>query len=165
MADVKGTSRRNFLRGAAMTSGALVAGAGAMESAGAEPVKAVRPNVLMICADQFRADFVGANHANPTTKTPHIDALAARGTNFQQAVCNQPLCSPSRASFMTGMTATKVGVWKLGLELGQTAPSVATVLGKAGYTTAFMGKWHVSATGADSAAKDAADAPGAGGVR
>lgn len=99
----------------------------------------------MICADQFRADFVGANRQNPSVKTPHIDALAERGTNFTQAVCNQPLCSPSRASFLTAMNATKTGVWKLGLEMDHSLPTIATELKRGGYTTAFIGKWHVSA--------------------
>jgi len=105
-----------------------------------------RPNVLMICADQFRADFVGANRENPSTRTPHLDALAARGTNFRKAVCNQPLCSPSRASFLTGVTATKAGVWKLGLELDHSIPTIATVLRQAGYSANFIGKWHISRT-------------------
>ena len=68
-------SRRSFLRNAALTAGAVTAVA---KSAVAEPSSqsARRPNVLMICADQFRADFVGANHENPSVVTPHIDALA-----------------------------------------------------------------------------------------
>ncbi|MEO6923661.1 MAG: sulfatase-like hydrolase/transferase [Bryocella sp.] len=126
-----------------MASGALMGGAASAET----PVATRRPNILMICADQFRADFVGANHANPSVITPHLDALAARGTNFAETVSNQPLCSPSRASFMTGVTATKTGVWKLGLELDHSLPTVATECKKAGYTTAFIGKWHIAATG------------------
>jgi arylsulfatase A-like enzyme len=135
------SSRRNFLRGAALASGALVAGTARADGA---VEKTVRPNILMICSDQFRADFVGANRENPSVKTPNIDALVARGTNFAQAVCNQPLCSPSRASFLTGMNATKTAVWKLGPELDHSLPTVATELKKNGYITAFMGKWHVS---------------------
>ena len=142
------TTRREFLRSAALASGALAtadtAATAAVVGAAASPRR--RPNILMICADQFRADFVGANHENPSVKTPNLDALAARGTNFRKAVCNQPLCSPSRASFMTGMYATKTDVWKLGLELNHTIPSIATVLKQAGYSTNFMGKWHVSRT-------------------
>jgi arylsulfatase A-like enzyme len=99
----------------------------------------------MICADQFRADFVGANRENPSVKTPHIDALASRGTNFRQCCSNQPLCSPSRASFMTGRYATETSVWKLGLELDHTLPTIATEFRRAGYQAAFIGKWHVSA--------------------
>jgi arylsulfatase A-like enzyme len=98
----------------------------------------------MICADQFRADFVGANHQNPSVRTPHLDALAARGANYRQPVCNQPLCSPSRASFLTGVTATQANVWRLGFELNHSIPSIATVLKSQGYTTAFFGKWHLA---------------------
>jgi arylsulfatase A-like enzyme len=99
----------------------------------------------MICADQFRSDFVGANGENPSVKTPNIDALAARGINFSKAVCNQPLCSPSRASFLTSMHATNTGVWKLNLEPNHSLPTIATTLKQAGYSTNFIGKWHVSA--------------------
>jgi arylsulfatase A-like enzyme len=104
-----------------------------------------KPNVLMICADQFRADFVGANNENPSVQTPHIDALTARGVNFRQCMTNQPLCSPSRASFITGQYATETGVWKLGVELDHSLPTIATEFRKNGYTTNFMGKWHISA--------------------
>jgi arylsulfatase A-like enzyme len=136
------SSRRDFLRSAALTTGALAASSEALSGqvSSAKP----QPNVLMICADQFRTDFVGLNHDNPSVHTPHLDALGARGVNFNQAVCNQPLCSPSRASFLTGVTATQAKVWRLGLELDHSIPSVATVLKSRGYTTAFYGKWHVA---------------------
>lgn len=144
------STRRGFLKGAALASGALASAGKVMASMSETTVGSKaptrRPNVLMICADQFRADFVGANCENPSVKTPNLDALAARGTNFSKAVCNQPLCSPSRASFMTGVTATKAGIWMLGLELNHSIPSIATVFKQAGYSTNFMGKWHVSQT-------------------
>ena len=79
-------------------------------------------------------------------KTPHIDALAARGVSYIQCVTNQPLCSPSRASFMTSRYATETGVWKLELELDHALPTVATEFRRQGYTSNFIGKWHVSAT-------------------
>lgn len=136
------SSRRNFLRSAALASGALLAA----EPSPAQPSETPRrrPNVLMICSDQFRADFVGANGENPSVKTPNIDSLATRGANFNHCVCNQPLCSPSRASFMSGMYANRTGVFKLGLEPDHSFPSIATVLKSAGYSTHFIGKWHVS---------------------
>jgi arylsulfatase A-like enzyme len=124
--------------------------AGAM---GAATASSRRPNVLMICADQFRADFAGANHENPSVKTPHIDALAARGVNFSQCMSNQPLCSPSRASFLTGRYATETAVWKLGPELDHSLPTIATEFRKNGYTSNFMGKWHVSQTDMDDGKK------------
>jgi arylsulfatase A-like enzyme len=143
-------TRRDFLRSAALTSG-VVAAAGANVAAaagamGAAPASSRPPNVLMICADQFRADFVGASHENPSVKTPHIDALAARGVNFRNCVTNQPLCSPSRASFLTSRYATETSVWKLGNELDHSLPTIATEFQKSGYSANFMGKWHVSQT-------------------
>ena len=111
---------------------------------GAAPSVARRPNVLMICADQFRADFVGANCENPSAVTPHIDSLVERGISFRHCITNQPLCSPSRASFLTSRCATEAGVWKLGLELDHSLPTIATEFRKNGYSTHFLGKWHVS---------------------
>jgi arylsulfatase A-like enzyme len=125
------TSRRNFLRSAALASTAVAAG---RVAASAEAPPATRPNVLMICSDQFRPDFIGINRENPSVITPNLNALAARGTNFQFAVCNQPLCSPSRASFLTSRYATETNVWA----------TIATEFRKVGYTSNFMGKWHVS---------------------
>lgn len=138
------SSRRNFLRDAALFSSSALARGALSDPIGSSPK--TRPNILMICADQFRADFVGANGANPTVRTPHLDALCRRGANFQQAVCNQPLCSPSRASFLTGRTATETGVWRLGLELDHSLPTIATLLRQQGYVTAMYGKWHLAST-------------------
>ena len=144
-----GSTRRDFLRNA-LASGAVAAAAAKTspaqaQNSGAAP--AGKPNVLMICADQFRADFVGASHENPSVKTPHINALAERGVNFTQCMTNQPLCSPSRASFLTSRYATETAVWKLGIELDHSLPTIATEFRKNGYTSNFIGKWHVSYTG------------------
>jgi len=136
-------SRRAFLRNAALTGGAMMASAETHAQGTKKPAKK-QPNVLMICSDQFRTDFVASNGRNPSVKTPNIDALAARGASFQTCVCNQPLCSPSRSSFMSSNHGTRTGVWKLNLEPDHSLPSVATVLKQQGYTTAFIGKWHQS---------------------
>jgi len=146
-------TRRDFLRGAALATGAAAATVAhasvpvGEEQRRDESPSGRRPNVLMICADQFRADFVGANHENPSARTPHIDALAERGVNFRQCVTNQPLCSPSRASFLTSRYATETAVWKLGIELDHKLPTIATEFRRNGYSANFMGKWHVSQTG------------------
>lgn len=139
------TSRRDFLRTAATATGAVLSGV-SVTSAETPLPQANRPNILMICSDQFRADFIGANGENPTVRTPNLDALAKRGTNYTHAVTNQPLCSPARACFLTGMQATRTGVWNLGeqLELDHSLPTIATQLKKAGYSTNFIGKWHVA---------------------
>jgi arylsulfatase A-like enzyme len=60
-----------------------------------------RPNIVVFVPDQLRADAVGA-FGNGVVSTPHLDALAARGTRFVNAYAQHPVCSPSRASFLTG---------------------------------------------------------------
>jgi arylsulfatase A-like enzyme len=61
----------------------------------------MRPNVVVFVPDQLRADAVGA-FGNTVVSTPYIDALAARGVRFDNAYAQHPVCSPSRASFLTG---------------------------------------------------------------
>lgn len=60
-----------------------------------------RPNILWICTDQQRFDNVNG-FGNPHVRTPHINRLMSRGVSFFQAYCQSPVCTPSRASFLTG---------------------------------------------------------------
>jgi arylsulfatase A-like enzyme len=147
------STRRDFLRNAAIAAGAAATAAAEPAAAGGASSSTSKPNVLMICSDQFRADFVGANHENPSAVTPHINALVERGVSFRHCVTNQPLCSPSRASFLTSRYATETGVWRLGPELDHSLPTIATEMRKNGYSTHFMGKWHVSQTNLPSGKK------------
>jgi len=144
------TARRAFLKGtaaAALTMGSEPLFA-ASEQHKAAPVPheapKKRPNIVLICSDQLRADFVGAYGENPDVHTPNIDTIAARGTLFNNAVTNQPLCSPSRACMMTSRYATEAGPWKLTIGLNKQLPTLATVLRENGYTTNFVGKWHLA---------------------
>jgi arylsulfatase A-like enzyme len=104
----------------------------------------VRPNVIIYLADQFRWDFIGANGKNGSTRTPNLDALCARGTNFTHAVTNQPVCAPARSVLMTSRYATETGVWRNGLPLSQSLPTLAGELRQAGYTANLIGKWHLA---------------------
>lgn len=150
-------TRRAFLQKAALAASAVATASAEPRAGAAEPASASSasqpPNVLMICADQFRADFVGANHENPSTVTPHIDALAQRGVTFRQCITNQPLCSPSRASFLTSRYANETDVWKLGIELNHNLPTIASEFRSHGYSAHFIGKWHVSQTALADGAK------------
>lgn len=134
------STRRDFLRNAAIAAGAAARAAAEPAAAGGASSSTSKPNVLMICSDQFRADFVGANHENPSAVTPHINALVERGVSFRHCVTNQPLCSPSRASFLTSRYATETGVWRLGPELDHSLPTIATEMRRNGNSTHFMGK-------------------------
>jgi|UPI00047AD3A3 arylsulfatase A-like enzyme len=138
-------SRRSFFKGtmAAAVAAAVPATAEAQKKAAAQPA-ARKPNIIIYLADQFRADFVGANGRNSSTRTPNIDALAARGKNFTHAVTNQPVCAPARSVLLTSRYATETGVWHNGLELDKSLPTLATELRKSGYTANMIGKWHLA---------------------
>lgn len=73
---------------------------------------ATRPNILFIAIDD-QNDWIGHMGGHPLVKTPHLDALAARGTTFLNAHCQAPLCNPSRTSLMFGLRPTTTGVYGL----------------------------------------------------
>ena len=68
-----------------------------------------RPNVVFIAIDD-QNDWIGCMAGHPLAKTPHIDALAQRGTVFLNAHCQAPLCNPSRASLMLSLRPTTTGI-------------------------------------------------------
>jgi len=137
-------NRRDFLRNsglAAAGGSAALAGTSAAETA---PKSKQRPNVILFLSDQFRWDFVGANGANSSTKTPNIDAMAERGVNFTHCVTNQPVCAPSRSVLFTSRYATETEVWHNGPGMKQDLPTLAAEFRKAGYTSNLIGKWHLA---------------------
>lgn len=139
-------SRREFMKRSAAAA-ALPALSGAGARGQVDPAKKSRPNIVIYIADQFRWDCVSAYGLNPMQVTPNLDGVAERGVAFQNAVTNQPLCSPSRACLFTGMYATQSGVWTLtNAEVGikPDAVTLATVLRGQGYSTNYIGKWHLA---------------------
>ncbi|MGH9325601.1 MAG: sulfatase-like hydrolase/transferase [Terriglobia bacterium] len=135
-------TRREFLKRAALAATASATTAKAAEAGPGDSIKP--PNILLIIADQFRWDFVGAYGLNPMQVTPNLDSIAQRGVAFENAVTNQPWCSPSRACLFTGQYGTTNGVWRLGPGLRPDATTLATVLRSHGYTANYIGKWHLS---------------------
>ena len=103
-----------------------------------------RPNILFLMTDQQRYDALGC--VNPLIRTPTLDALAARGVRFSQAVCNVPICVPSRYSMMTGLYGFQCGVrhntQMVTSDAGLPVPVLAQRLLDAGYQTAGIGKTH-----------------------
>jgi arylsulfatase A-like enzyme len=140
-------TRRNFLKQTAMAAAlAPLMNAGVRaEAAGSTDAPAKRPNVLLVISDQYRWDFICGYSRNPMDFTPNLDAMLRRGTAFENAFTNQPLCSPARACLFTGQYATQIGVWKNGPGLRLGAVTLATLLRQAGYTTNYIGKWHLMA--------------------
>ena len=99
------------------------------------------PNIVLIMADQLAPQFTGT-YGHPLVKTPHMDALAARGTRFDAAYCNSPLCAPSRASFMTGQLVSRIGAYDNAAEFSASIPTFAHYLRVMGYRTCLSGKMH-----------------------
>jgi len=100
-----------------------------------------RPNIVLIMADQLAPHFTGA-YGHPVVKTPHMDALAKRGSRFDAAYCNSPLCAPSRFSFMAGQLITRIAAYDNAAEFPATIPTFAHYLRQAGYRTCLSGKMH-----------------------
>ncbi|MBN2154151.1 MAG: sulfatase [Candidatus Lokiarchaeota archaeon] len=100
-----------------------------------------RPNVIWIFGDQHPWHALGCN-GNPDVKTPNIDAIAAAGVNFVNAVAGYPLCCPFRGSLLTGRYPHKV-VPGHQYQMDPAERTVAHAFNEAGYKTAYFGKWHV----------------------
>ena len=102
------------------------------------------PNILWICTDQQRYDTIGAL-GNPHVSTPNIDGLVATGVSFTRAYCQSPICTPSRASFLTGMYPSAVHVNGNGNEYFPDHPPLVTrLLAEAGYDCGLIGKLHLA---------------------
>ena len=101
-----------------------------------------KPNVLFILCDDLRPAALGC-YGSPHVKTPQIDRLAAEGVRFANAFCTTSLCSPSRASLLTGLYAHKHGVRDNFTELNPRLPQWPAILQKSGYATGYIGKWHM----------------------
>jgi arylsulfatase A-like enzyme len=103
-----------------------------------------RPNVVFILTDDQRSDAVGY-HAKPLLgiKTPNIDRIAAEGARFDNMFVTTSLCSPSRASFLSGMYTHNHGVYDNFTDYPVKMKSFPLALQQAGYTTGYIGKWHM----------------------
>ena len=100
-----------------------------------------RPNLLFLIADDHAGYVLGAN-GNAQAETPNLDRLAREGVNFSSHFCNQPVCTPSRQSLLTGEMPSAAGVTVLRTPLSPDKPTLAKQLQKAGYATAVFGKMH-----------------------
>lgn len=127
-------NRRNFVQ-------AAVASTLSGKLPGKAKTKASRPNILLLMADQMRADCLGA-YGNRLVKTPHLDSIAEQGARFDCAYTSTPSCTPARSALLTGLSP-----WHHGM-LGYTMMAAGyplekpRALAEAGYYTTVIGKNH-----------------------
>ena len=112
--------------------------------------RAARPNILFIYTDDQHWSAMGVVQKEqgeqarwPWLKTPNMDRLAADGVRFRNAFCINSLCSPSRATFLTGQYNYLNGVTGNGQDFPVTNVTCASLLTQGGYTTGYFGKWHM----------------------
>jgi arylsulfatase len=134
-------NRRNFL---STTAGsALFMDTGFRQCASARGAARSRPNLLLIMADQFRPDCLGAD-GNGVIQTPNLDRLASRGIRFRHAYSATPTCTPARAALLTGLSPWNHGMLGYG-EIAERYPiEMPRLLAQSGYYTAMIGKGHYS---------------------
>ncbi len=105
-----------------------------------------QPNIVFVFGDQWRQQATGYA-GNPDVKTPHLDALAKECVSFSRAISGCPVCSPYRASLLTGQRPLTHGVFVNDVCLEPNGASIAEAFSAAGYDTAYIGKWHVDGHG------------------
>ncbi len=104
-----------------------------------------KPNILFIMSDDHTTQAIGAygHKLAQLNPTPNIDALAKDGMRFDRVYCNNSICTPSRASIITGQYSQRNGVLTLSEKLPPANHHLPREMKKAGYQTAMVGKWHL----------------------
>ena len=108
-----------------------------------EASTADKPNIILVMADDQGWGQTGYyNH--PILKTPNLDAMAAAGLRFDRFYAGGPVCSPTRATVLTGRSHDRTNVQSHGYPLRNQEKTVAQALQRAGYATGHFGKWHLN---------------------
>ena len=135
-------ARREFLKMAGLTAAGVALGGCRTSEVAYE--SGDRPNVVVVFTDDQRWDCLGvAPEPLLSMKTPHLDRLAKEGALFENMFVTTSLCSPSRASFLSGLYAHSHGVMNNFTDYPEDLASYPRRLQEAGYNTAYIGKWHM----------------------
>ena len=136
--------RRGLLKAIAGAAAAKVASGQQSGPAALSRRSGVKPrNVIFILTDDHRYDAFGFLKGQSWLETPHLDSLARDGVNFRNAFVTTSLCSPSRASILTGQYAHKHKIVDNNTAIPRGTTFFPQYLQQAGYNTAFVGKWHM----------------------
>ena len=121
----------------------LATGAAPLVRPAAARAAAARPkNVLLLVSDQHRPHALSCD-GNPYARTPHLDALARSGVRFDDAYCSNPVCTPSRASILTGLYTHNHHAWGNSVPWPFEHKTMAHMFSRAGYMSALIGKMHM----------------------
>jgi arylsulfatase A-like enzyme len=104
---------------------------------------AARSHIIFVMADDMGWGQTGYR-GHPLLKTPNLDAMAAGGLRFERFYAGAPVCSPTRASVLTGRANDRTGVLSHGYALRLHEKTIAQALSAAGYVTGHFGKWHLN---------------------
>lgn len=113
------------------------------KSARQASIPAQRPNIIFVMADDMGWGQTGYR-GHPVLRTPNLDAMAANGLRFERFYAGGPVCSPTRASVLTGRSPDRTGVLSHGYALRLQERTIAQALKSAGYVTGHFGKWHLN---------------------
>jgi arylsulfatase A-like enzyme len=133
----EGLNRRDFMQRLGAGAVGLT-----MTPAATKGATTSRPNVLIILPDEWRAQALGCM-GNEDVHTPHIDRMASEGILFRHTLANTPVCCPARANIQTGMYTSRNGMVANDLRLRESLVGMGTQFSRAGYRTAYIGKWHL----------------------
>ena len=105
-----------------------------------------KPNIVFVFADQWRQQATGYA-GNTNVHTPNLDKLSKESMNFTHAISGCPVCTPYRASLLSGQTPLTHGVFVNDVPFSPNTQSIAKTFSRGGYKTAYIGKWHVDGHG------------------
>ena len=135
--------RRKFIKNICIAAGSAGVSLGMVLSK-ADGAKGQKPNIVLMMSDDQGWGETGYN-GHPYLKTPVLDQMAAQGLRLDRFYAASPVCSPTRASCMTGRHANRSGAFGAGWSTRPEEVTVAQILKSAGYRTAHFGKWHIGA--------------------
>ncbi|MEM9186102.1 MAG: sulfatase-like hydrolase/transferase [Planctomycetota bacterium] len=146
-----------------MNSTALLLSALTAFTASAATGEPSQPNIILLLADDLGYRDLSC-FGSPAVETPHLDRMAAEGTTFTKFYAASAVCSPTRASVLTGCYPLRFGITKhfndIDRWLPESATTVAELLRDAGYATGHVGKWHLGGLHVDSRGKRRSNQPG-----
>jgi len=135
-------NRRDFLSGLGMSAAALALQGCLKGRTGAAGRGGERPNILFIMSDDHAAQAMSC-YGSKINETPNLDRIANEGMRFDNCFCTNSICTPSRATILTGKYSHKNGVLTLSDNFDGSQQTFPKLLQTAGYHTAIIGKWHL----------------------